>query len=355
MAQNLVVLAFTALVLLYPFCLAGQCTGDCDSLIQAASAMPGLELAIPDGDTVLSVDSSIRITSIGPSMRYEYESDSSHIVLRFSEIQLNRHQLYFSNWCNNQVINFDSYNEVPVENWTPAQLNARSLTKTFPVSYGDTLSFFKESWFFTLNTNGPAFKYYKNDHQLAYSVELVDSTTGLRIALLDTTYLAQTTSSRKPCMYSWYPMYSRVKYVVPFEGLQNTRVFIRFNTYATGSNPKPWVRTDGMVSNLSAKTLAHPEVKGYCDSVEANLDCTWSPSCDILARQSGGPTGITIESQWPTSITHVVVYTLNGDVVWQGAVPLSPNPYTVQAGYGLYIVIGYSNGDVVCTRKVVVY
>lgn len=332
---------------------SSQCV-ECDSLAQAISTADTLEARSLRADTTFDTATAHPVNTMGPSLRFEYESDSSHVTYRVSEFQLNRHQLYLANWCNGQIVNFDEYNEVPIENWTPAQLRARSTTKCFPINAGDTISLFKEHWFFTLGTSGPAWNYYKNPDQLSASVVLVDSVTGSRIATLDTFYMGSTTPSRRPCVYSWYPMYARITYLAPSSIVNGTKVYLQANVYASGTNPKPWVRTDAMTFNLSARTLSLSGVTDYCDSVEVNSACNNAPQCDLTTAATSNPSGLIISTTSPTTLTHLKIFSLGGSVEWSSTVPLSTNPATVALQRGLYIVAGYSNGLVTCTKKVVV-
>ena len=331
----------------------GQCTGQCDSLIQAVGTTTGLSAAYLQADTTFN-NEQVPTTSFGPSFRFEYESDSSHLCLRVSEFGLNRHQLYLSNWCNNQTINFDSYNEVPIANWTQTELNNRSTTTFFKVQAGDTVSFFKELWFFRLGTSGAVHAYYKNSSVLSYSIELVDSASRVRLLLLDTCRFDTTRVSRRPCIFSWYPMYARVRAVVP-SLLGGSTVFLRCNTYATGNGALPWVRNDAMTMNLSNRLLSLPGILDYCDSVEVNIECSTTQACEFTVGTTQSPSGLSITVTPQNTLDAISVVGLDGEVYWSANLPLQSNPSTLPLNHGLYVVVGLKNGQVLCTKKVTVY
>jgi hypothetical protein len=261
--------------------------------------------------------------------------------------------LFLSNWCRDSIRNYDPTGDTAVQTWTNAQMNERSVTRAFPVSSGDTLGFYNSHWFSRLGYSGAAYNYYKMGQSISYSVVLVDSTTGTRIAVLDSALYGTTTASRKPCIYSWYPMASRVRYVVP-AGYSDTICYLQINTYASGSGAKPFVRQDHLFSFVSASQLAKPQLKAYCDSVEANIDCSSPPSCDMSASRSSSPVGISISVAGSTSLTNIKIFDIYGAERWAGVVPLTTNPTVVGLSTGLYIVVAYENGVVVCTKKIFV-
>lgn len=328
-----------------------QCTG-CDSLVQAVGDSSMFVSTYNAAD--YSLDTSIRLvpSSFCPSYSYEYETDSTHTFWAFSEFLKNGRKLFLLNWCRDSIRNYDQTGDSAVATWTQEQMNARSLTKTFTVGSGDTVGFYRFQWFAQRGVSGASFYYYKNPSVLSYSVVLVDSTTGSRIATLDTAEWGATTNSRKPCFYSWYPMYARVRYTLP-AGYTNTPVFLQVNTYAVGSTAQPFVRQDRMYSFYSTTYLTNPSITAYCDSVEANITCGPGPACGLTATPQINPTSISISVPTPTTIASVWVYDVFGNQHWQGGVPLSSNPSVVSLTSGLYVVVAYnSTGNVLCTQKV---
>lgn len=332
-----------------------QCyTGPCDSLLQADTSGSGYGIVVLLPDSTFDIQNQKNIDEYCAGFRYEYASDSSHVYWAFSEFLINRRKMYLSNWCANRVLNFDSAAHVPVATWTPIELNNRSTTRTVSITGGDTLQFFREMWLATLGSSATAYNYYQNAHALSYSVELVDSATGRRVMLLDTTGYSVTTASRKPCIYSWYPMFARVRVVVQ-SSIGAFKGYVRINTYAAGANPDPWVRVDNFRPFLSHKWLAKPSILEYNNNVEQNLDCSTTISCDVSCLGIAGPPRISITQQSPLTSSSVALYTLYGSEIWSSTLPMTSNPISVSVPQsGLYIVVCRSGSAVVCTSKVFV-
>jgi len=345
--------AAIALATLIATDVRAQCDG-CDSLVQnwQSSDTTFLVIDFDNSDSSYTELPGNIVNHLTPAFQYDYETDSTHVRFRFSEFSINSHQLFLASWCNNQVINYDDVGDSVITNWTQAELNARSLTRSFPISSGDTIRYYKSSSFIKRGTtNSYSYNYYKNPDILSYSVEIIDSTTGARIALLDTVYLGSTMASRKPCMQSWYPMYSRVTYIMP-AGYSDSVVHLRMNTFSSGSSAKSWVRTDKLVGWASGWELSNSAFTDYGDSVEANIDCSVGSSCEVSASSSSSPPGISVLTASGTSLTSIEVYDIYGTLKWSHPVPLTTNPTTVVLASGLYIVVGKINSSAVCAVKV---
>lgn len=292
--------------------------------------------------------------TFAPSFRYEYQSDSSHVYWYFSEFSLNKHKLFLANWCAPRIINFDKSNQQLVQDWTPQEMNTRSTTRVFPVSSGDTLGLYRELWFRKFGTSPPVYDYYKCSEVLSYSVELVDSASGSRIAMLDTTRFDTTRSSRKPCIESWYPMFSEVRYVVP-DGYSLQPVFLRINTYVVGSNADIMIRVDQHGQMKSSTSLASSGVQQYCQQVQSNLDCNSSGSCDVSVTASSSPPTLSITAAATSTANSVEVYSISGTKIWSGPIPQPSNPFSEYVpGSSLYLVIARSFSNIVCTNKIIV-
>lgn len=305
-------------------------------------------------DSTMDTSNARPSSMFAPAFRYEYQSDSMHVYWYFSEFNVNKRKLFLSNWCTPRIINYNKTTKQMYQEWTPQQMNNRSTTRIFPVNTGDTIGFYRELWLRRFGVSLPVYDYYKCSEVLSYSVELVDSASGARIALMDTTQFDTTRTSRKPCIASWYPMYSRVRYVVP-EGYASHPVFLRINTYVVGVHPQVMIRVDEHGQMRSTSFLSNPLVQQYCQNVQSNLDCTADNACELTVASNTSPPTITVTLSSAPTATNISVYSVAGATVWSGAVPLPSNLFTVSVPTsGLYLVIARSASNVVCTRKVIV-
>ncbi len=325
----------------------------CDSTLQAVSADSGYAVWHNDGDGNPDSTDLCSPDSWGPKFIFAYQADSSLTIWTFSEFLSNRRKLFLQDWCHGRTINYIDSSKTVYQEWTPLELNNRSITKPFPLSASDTLQFFRTlSWIDRL-TQEVSFNRYLNSHALAYSVELVNATSGDRIALLDTFRISSTTSSKKPCIYSWYPMISRVTFVANSEQ-ETTTVFIRIKVRAFGEGSLPFTRVDKYGKMSSPSKLTDSYWLRYADSVESNIQCTENNTCNLTVASLTSPSGLSISHAWPTDITGVSVYTLFGNVVWSSSVPFSTTPQVVYLNPGLYIIVGSTSTGTQCTRKVIV-
>ncbi|NQW29644.1 MAG: hypothetical protein HQ472_03935 [Ignavibacteria bacterium] len=331
----------------------GDVAAQCDSLLQVVNEQAGyrilsrLENGMPDTVNVLNPD------MFGAKFRFIYYADSSQTVWTFSEFLLNRQKLYLSNWCKDRTVNWSDSTSAPVLDWSEEQLRQRSTTRVFPISGLDTVQFYRELSWVDRSTLATSFNNYVNRNGLTFSVELVRANNNQRMILLDSFRIESTTSTHKPCIYSWYPMMARVRTVIPAEE-DSTDVFIRVNVGTLGADPVPFVRYDNYGRMLSTAHLTNSYWLNYVDSVETNISCVAPQVCHFTAIVSSSPTGLEISHNWPTSISEISVRNIYGDQIWSSSLPLSTNPTWVSLQSGLYIVVGVSNGNVICTKKLLV-
>lgn len=323
----------------------------CDSLLQAINSDSGQFVIMAYGEGQLD---TISAEFMAPYFQFSYLADSSAMTWTFTEIFSNRRKLYLSNWCHNRIINWDDGNEVPIEDWSESDFRARSTTRVFPIMGGDTIQFYRTIWWVDrLNPNTTSFSRYVNSNPLSYSIELIDMADSKRIILLDTFFINSTTTSKKPCIFSWHPMLSRVRAIIP-QAVDSTHAFIRINVWATGANTIPFTRKDGQRKMLSSYHLGSTAWTYYNDSVEVNIDCVSQPTCDLTVSTSSSPSGINVSHAWPSNADIVRVSNIFGSVVWSSLLPLGSNPTFYPLNPGLYIVCSISQGQVVCTRKLIV-
>lgn len=339
----------TSLSWLVPIKVAAQC----DSLLQAMTSDSGYVWASTriDGDTTF-----VPPEQFSPYFTFSYEADSSYSEWSFSEFLINRRHVYLSNWCHSRVINYDSATDSPIQQWSPEELRNKSTTRVFPVIGNDTIQFFRRLSWIDRYTSGLSFSRYVNNNGIAYSVELVNSSNGSRICLLDSFLISTTTSSKKPCIYSWYPMGARVRSIVPSTLQDTTNAYIRINTWTNGANPYSFIRQDGMRKMMSAFHLNNSQFTAYSDSVEVNIHCDGGGggSCALTVSSLSNPSSLLVSADNPSNLTNVEVRSIDGALVWSSALPLVSNPAQVSVSPGLLIVLGIANNVVICTKKVLV-
>lgn len=327
--------------------------GQCDSLLQAITSDSGYAWVSmrTDGDTTFDPPEQF-----APYFTFSYEADSSFSTWFFSEFLLNRKQLYLSNWCFKRVVNYDTATDSPKADWTASEMRNRSTTRTFPVIGNDTLQFFRGLSWIDRYSSALSFNRYVNNSGIGYSVELVDSGSGMRLLLLDSFAIGTTSDDKKPCINSWYPMGARVRCVVPSTVGDTTSAYIRINTWAFGAAPYPFIREEGIRKMLSGYKLSSSQFTAYSDSVEANIHCGGggAGSCDLEVIPTSSPSGILISNVVPSSITNIEVRNTDGSLIWWSSVPLASNPIAVTLSPGLKIVLGMSNSTVICTRKILI-
>jgi len=334
--------------------LTSNARGQCDSLIQVHTADSGYSWApiVDSGE----VDSSFVQSpdDYSAHFNFNYIAYSSQTVWKFSEFFLNRRKLFLAHWCFCREVNWDTTNSEPITIWSPAQIRAKSTTLAFPIQGGDTLQFYRSlSWVDRL-TNSLSFNRYVNEHGLSYSVELINLSTLSRVMLLDTFNIAPTTSSKKPCIYSWYPMMSRVRQIVP-SYQDSINAFVRVNVWTSGANAEPFMRYDGFGFNMSATHLSSNAWTYYNDSVQVNSACSSSSNCVVTMGTTSSPRGFNISHGSLNNVNQIKVCNIFGTVIWSSSAPLPVSPIFVGlATSGLYIVIELVDDSVVCTQQLFV-
>lgn len=335
------------LVLANWFCSSEQSLAQCDSLLQAATTAGGFQvarLASNGTDTVYSSPDAW-----APRFVFTYEADSSYSTWSFSEFLVNRRKLMLNSWCAKRTVNYDFDLNVAVENWNPATMRANSVTRPFMLRASDTIQFYRHySWMDRL-TMDLSFNRYVNSNGLSFSVELVQSSNGTRIALLDTCSFATTTSNRKPSIYTWFPAASIVRYFVASD-FDSTQVYIRVNTWTSGSNPQPFSRYDGIGKMQSAEHLVSTEWKSYNDSLRVNS--TTGSTCGFTVGSSQSPKSLLISHGSTPAFDEMKIVDIFGVEYWSASAPLSSMPVQVNLSTGFYIVVALSNGNVACTKQV---
>ena len=181
--------------------------------------------------------------------------DSCDVGYQFSELQINSKKIKLQNWCMEKVrreFNNDSLR------------NAMSRTYSFLARPGDTISFFRIfSWYNTIKQN----RVYSSSGNISFSVELIDATSGKRLALLDSVFVRkQTVPTVSPIISSMFPMVFKPKYIIP-NGVNESNCYIRVSGYQGEGSEYYIYRKDEMTIDISTTFLNDPDLIQFSKGV----------------------------------------------------------------------------------------
>lgn len=337
--------------------LIGLCTlsltalAQCDSSFQFYRPDAKIYPLTPHGaDTTAPIDPRIWTAQ----WHFETQSDSTVTKLVFDDFLSNGRRIWLSNWCREKVWNFNKttqqyYNEV-----TNAELSDLSRTTYMPVIAGDTIGFFRHIYWIKRGgaANVPLSKYVSDD-AVSYAVELVRQSNGQRMALLDTFRISQSGPS-SPCVYSIYPLASKVRYVIPSHITDTVYACIRVNVYTSGGSNDTFTRADVFSTARVRIFLNNPTFESFMAIVNADNACAASAgNCGMaVANAAPGTVNATVSSN---NIVHVKAFSQQGLPVADVAVTSWPSTKALASGAGLFIVCGINtSGAVVCTSTIMV-
>ncbi len=282
----------------------------------------------------------------GPQERFEYQSDSMRFRIHVGEIALNRRGVFLANWSFGQCLNWNDSTQDAQVQYTNEQLSKRSTTYFFPISSGDTVSFYRSIYWSNKFKRGPAPTTWVGPDNMYYSVEVVDSATLSRIALLDTFEMLATTNTpgRNPSFFTWYPLASRVQWVAPSAVGTGRKVLVRVNVRTAGSENRLFFRSDIYARHHSFSDLGHPGWTAFMDAAYAS-NVRSTTNCGIVVATVQG--GVNIHTTAQTDQLRVV--DLTGATFWEGPAATSEQPQHVPLIPGRYIAVRLVNGVVVCT------
>jgi len=286
-------------------------------------------------------------------MHFETQSDSSITRFVFEAFTSNGRRVWLNNWCDGRTWNWNDSTQLYINELTNAQLSERTHTAYMPIIAGDTLGFYRHIyWLRRGPSTGSLAKYISNDI-VSYSVELVKQTTGQRIALLDTFRISQSGVS-SPCVYTWYPLASRIRYTVPSHISDTVYACIRINVHTDGATNDTFTRGDIFGTRNSKRFLNNPYFENFMTTVNTDNVCGASAgNCGMTI--TNGTAGSIAAAVSSSGIVQVKAFSQSGYAVATASVTSWPNTYTLTTGAGLFIVCGFNTaGDVLCTSTVLV-
>lgn len=241
------------------------------------------------------------------------------------------------------------FNEV-----TNTQLSELSRTAYMPVIAGDTIGFFRYVYWIKRGgaANVPLSKYVSDD-VVSYAVELVRQSDGQRMALLDTFRISQSGAS-SPCVYSIYPLASKVRYVIPSHITDTILACIRVNVYTSGGSNDTFTRGDIFSTARVRIFLNNLYFENFMAVVDSNNVCRASAgNCGMAV--TNGTTGTVNAAVSSNGIVQVKAFSQQGSPVADASVMSWPSTKALATGVGLFIVCGINSaGAVVCTSTMMV-
>jgi len=208
----------------------GQVREDCDAMQDFS------------GVTIKKAGTNATVPTAKAGAYYSFTMNYDYGVVTYiiTEFRKNSSVIELNNWCRNKV----------TRNLDAEDLAGVSRTKNIVLSTGDSLSFYREfGWYDPATSTRTANGYYAED-SLDYAVELVNATSGARLALLDSFGVLKQVPSGYPSMHGTRPIFTEVNYTVPSQ-YNNIQAFIRVRLYSRGDGPYYVVRRDGVSFALS--------------------------------------------------------------------------------------------------------
>ncbi len=337
--------------LLFLCSLSMSALAQCDSSFQFYRPDAEIYPLTPNGrDTNNRIDPRIWTAQ----WHFETQSDSTVTKIVFDDFLSNGRRIWLDSWCREKVWNWNKTTQQYFNEVTNAQLSALSRTAYMPVIAGDTIGFFRYVYWIKRGgaANVPLSKYVSDD-VVSYSVELVRQSNGQRMALLGTFRISQSGAS-SPCVYSIYPLASKVRYIIPLHITDTVFACIRVNVFTSGGSNDPFTRGDVFSTARVRIFLNNPYFENFMAVVDANNACRASSgNCGMAV--TNGATGTVNAVVSSNGIVQVKVFSQQGVPVVDASVTSWPSTKTLATGVGLFIVCGIdSAGDIVCTSTMMV-
>ena len=157
---------------------------------------------------------------IAAAYMYEMNYDSTKILYTITELRINSSRLFLKDW---------SY-LTSRDEWDTPRLNDSSGTTFFIIHTGDTLSAYREFEWYSQKEGAHRPDNYAAADTLGYSIELIDSATGARLALLDSLGIMRRDTPGYPSIHGSHPLFALIPYIVP-PALNGRRVAIHVQVH----------------------------------------------------------------------------------------------------------------------------
>jgi len=286
-----------------------------------------------------------------PIFLFEYQSDSGDVRIHFGDVKKNGSFVPLHGWCHGKAWNWDTKTKAFVDEVSDNELRESSRTHWMHVNAGDTIQVYR---LLQLRDHATPRKLLWNrwraSDDVAFSIELIDSAEGSRIALIDTFYLEKSSANGRPAFFSWYPTGAVVKYRIPNGTPSGTAVAVRIQVFSLNGTGERYTRSDIMKFDPVA-ILAN--YAGIWKILNDNNPNGSFGTCPSFATVTTGT--IQLSSPDLSNVASVAIVTPYGHQVAQfTAAQLQSNPSTSLAA-GPYIVAARTgSGAILCTRYVYV-
>jgi hypothetical protein len=325
---------------------------------------PELYVQLGDSIWICRVHNSGRDTvdaeDIVQNYVFQMLNDSTSLTeYRFGETRRNGHRIPLDKWDLNSR-----------RTTAAAVLSYNSRTVPFVIHGGDSLSFYRELyWYNPLFNRQLSNEYYSRD-TLTYAVELVEPSTETRLALLDSIGIMPNLTPATPIVHGARPIMAKVNYVVPAR-LDGDTAIMRVVLRNRGDGDYWFDRQDKIQIGMS-RQLSVPEWQHYLSAWglllnppelgKSELERTTSSSDSVILNVAIVPgthdAHITFSTAPNGATTSVVVYDARGRSLFD---PYSSRATTTTADAfyhfeqsGLYIIGLIHDGGLVRTQKITI-
>lgn len=182
---------------------------------------------------------TVRGNQLFPYWRFAMTYDSAQVQYEITEFERNHSRILLGNWCSGKTIEGEA-----------AELADSTFTGAFTVYAGDSLSFYRQLLWTAPYDGGPSNGLYYALDTLDFVVELIDASTGLRLAVLDSIGALREVPSGYPDFYGTHPVMAVVNYRVP-AGLNGKTVYLRVHPYMRGNGQYLALRVDNFSTRRS--------------------------------------------------------------------------------------------------------
>lgn len=294
------------------------------------------------------------------SAAYQFEmiyDSTSRIGYLFSECKQNNKRLHLKSWKCNRLTT------APISKY-----NDSSRTDVFTINAGDTISFYRDfRWYEPKHFLQSRSNYYSTD-TIDYVVDLVDASTGQRLALLDSLGALPQVPPGSPVLYGFHPIMAHVKYIAT-ASISGKSVFMRLQLWTRGDGLYQPIRKDVPTVGLS-RALALGMDDEYMqlyggglgkrsDNLESPFELDSKPSSQLkVTLLTARNATIDFVSPGTDGSVSITVYDALGKLVFV--------PFTVarmsgegKANFqfpssGMFIVVMSLNNEIKSTAKVIV-
>ncbi|MBX7156349.1 MAG: hypothetical protein K1X91_15440 [Bacteriodetes bacterium] len=342
------------------FLLPSKMKGQCDEKNQYLGGVSGPTMSDGSMDMKRAIDNS----KFYPFYLFEIQNEVENIRYRTTEFKVNNQRLFLDKWCFKKSWNYNEATSKRFPEISNNELSNISRTKNFRINTGDIVTLYRDFWWYDLKNQQ------LNPHQifspdnLGYSIEIVDSKTENRIALLDSIFVYENLDQTSPRLFMMNPAISLIKYSVSneFDGLE---VFIRVNVISSGKQNMLFYRTDSKTIELSSMVLSDPKWVSFSNTVEKyntnttlHQDVLNNNYLTVTPSVSEGPITINInKTDLITNDAYAITISdvTSNNILFTNRISMDNKDFKYTFNNpGVYVVNLSSSGSIISTKKVLI-